>query len=587
MMLTQLTIASPLVIASSEPQFSTKPILSPSVYSGTFEARVQVPSTTQTSSMNLILAESNENTEAPSKGSESQETGADRNVTTPVWLLARSVRRSLEIFSRSLQNATMSLRKSENVHKPRRTDMDVPVLVRTAVAPARNDNTSQRHSSTGHGKNNEGPSTTAAWLRNIQQRTSSAGAAARDWTMKRYTNNSLWVARQWKMSRTWTSRKLMSSWTWMKRRWRLNRTWISGNQGDGKRVRIVIQNDSMLIGKVDGGELAGSTARPPARAKAAADGSLLVIGVAVSNGSVVEHYMQTGKSIPVNISGIMVRPDNTGYAIVVPRSQPNNTWNESKNSTTITLERPWSAMTEEDEVDFLTSQMECQKLHGASGIRRMLCTCANVHETHVGKRLLCVARVADKVVRAATEVGATQIAHEVRTAAVRCRREAGGIAAAEACLKTALVGSAGHGSTFHSTHGRNILTTTTADDTTVQAVDEAISKMAFTRRDLNALKVSERDENEAEHRANNEVIILDKKRSMKVANESPTSSALFAARVILSAAYVTGAILLAIYIVSIAKEVGRGGRKRRRVLRGTTAVPGAVRKAYSRIMSTG
>lgn len=489
----------PMASLEAASAHGTTSILSPSVHSGTFETPVQ---STSKEEEEALTTDATLET-SPGKEAVRMTNGTDQasvipvggNATTPLRLLVQTLRRGAQSFARAVRNTTTTLSAATTSEYKGDDETATP----TAVAETKTDehdnendsdngsslirrvhtmlplarvmnDTRHQHNQPNKGEQNGGNytshSSTRAWLREMSQRTVRLGGAARQW-----------VAQKWRDGREW----------WTNRR------------ADGTQVQIVSRNETMIVGRVNGGALAGGAARPPTRAWVSTtdDGTRLTVWIALRNGSVIAHHLNTGVSQPalkdgadvisnsndrnnnmkVNVSGIAVRPDTDGrgYTIIVPRQRGMTaalSSNEGKSEERL-LEKQkkrtgWSVRAEEDDVHFLTTQMECQRKHGTSGIRRMLCTCGSVHATHVGKRLLCVARVADKVVRAARHVGADGVAREVRAAAMACRKAGGGVAESEACLTSALRNTAGDESAFHLAHGRSILSSKTKSRTKME-----------------------------------------------------------------------------------------------------------------------
>lgn len=155
----------------------------------------------------------------------------------------------------------------------------------------------------------------------------------------------------------------------------------------------------------------------------------------------------------IDIKHIRIQGDENGYSIIVPRKklsirrtfmdEHNNEYNHK----------------EEDEVEFLKTQLICQKKYWQSGIQRMLCTCDLIHtskKSNMKNKLMCKARIADRIIRTAGRIGAPHIAEEIHKQALICK----GITdkmKTEKCLSEKLKDIAGENSMFHQMHGRMIL----------------------------------------------------------------------------------------------------------------------------------
>lgn len=198
----------------------------------------------------------------------------------------------------------------------------------------------------------------------------------------------------------------------------------------------------------------------------------------------------------VNVEDIYLRATNgetPGYEIIVPlRSDKGN--RPETNSTAISrisaramsshpriLDGHWGTIHEEDEYNFLQSQMYCQKEHGYSGIQRMLCTCQRVHVESETRRLLCVSRVADKVVRVARNNGEERVATRVYRGSIRCRNARYGLSGSYNCLVKLLEKHSGKESRLHLKYGRSILS---KEESSSEKVSKILAKEKLEMKDF-------------------------------------------------------------------------------------------------------
>lgn len=193
----------------------------------------------------------------------------------------------------------------------------------------------------------------------------------------------------------------------------------------------------------------------------------------------------------VDVDGVYLQQstgDKDGYSIVIPLLAEN--WQEDMNVTShIPGENDghdggnnWGTIHEEDRYEFLQSQLACQKEHGRTGVKRMLCTCERVHAHNMVNRLLCVSRVANKVVRTAKSVGAMRIARRVERKGGACNRGKRSIQARHDCLIKLLYRIAGEKSAFHMKHGRMILSE--QDVVRGGIIEEALAKEKMAEEDI-------------------------------------------------------------------------------------------------------
>lgn len=188
----------------------------------------------------------------------------------------------------------------------------------------------------------------------------------------------------------------------------------------------------------------------------------------------------------VDVEEIYLRPINgqiPGYEIIIPLQPEANLDKEAQavsrnlnKSTSLSEVRAghWGTSREEDEYLFLQAQMECQKTHGVSGIRKLVCTCEKVHTENVTRRLLCMSRVADKVVKVAQASGEGRVAARVYRGSIRCRNTRYGIQGSYDCMTKLLEKHAGEDSKLHKKYGRNILSWT---DKAARKVDDMVGRV--------------------------------------------------------------------------------------------------------------
>lgn len=206
-----------------------------------------------------------------------------------------------------------------------------------------------------------------------------------------------------------------------------------------------------------------------------------------------EYHFVVGNSY-VNVEDIYLRPTNgetPGYEVIIPlKANSKNAMNStaiSKISARAMSSHPrivdghWGTTHEEDNYEFLQSQIYCQKEHGYSGIRRMLCTCERVHVESETRRLLCVSRVADKVVRVAKEHKENRIATMVYKGSIRCRNARYGLSGSYGCLVRLLQKQSGKKSRLHLKYGRSILS---KEATSAEKVDEILANEKVEGREL-------------------------------------------------------------------------------------------------------
>lgn len=151
----------------------------------------------------------------------------------------------------------------------------------------------------------------------------------------------------------------------------------------------------------------------------------------------------------------------------------------------------WGTSREEDEFEFLQAQLSCQKAHGYSGIRRMLCTCERVHLGSETRHLLCVSRIADKVVRVAKENGEGRAAARIYRGSMRCRSAKYGVRGSHSCLVSLLEKHAGKGSELQLKYGRSILSS--EDDKSDKKVDDILAKEKVQAKELIGAETADGD----------------------------------------------------------------------------------------------
>lgn len=262
------------------------------------------------------------------------------------------------------------------------------------------------------------------------------------------------------------------------------------NNTDGL-AQMIFRNSSLIVARVGRGRLVSSSAL-----RVVQEGAFVIVETAEEFG-IRKHRIQiedqhtysNGSSFTtvdaphVRLSSVRSSSNDSGYDIIIPlltlNLEPALRTNQSS-----TREQVWSAHTEEDNVKFLQAQLECQQKFGASGLRRMLCTCESVHAVSVKRELLCVSRVADKAIRAAQHVGANHIGEEVYDGAADCNKEAK-IETKLSCLISVLEENVGRQTKFHAAHGRSIL-----GDARDESVDAILSQWTLTLDDLDG---SDRD----------------------------------------------------------------------------------------------
>eukprot|EP00177_Eucheuma_denticulatum_P005929 GFKZ01010809.1.p1 GENE.GFKZ01010809.1~~GFKZ01010809.1.p1 ORF type:complete len:573 (+),score=69.65 GFKZ01010809.1:2165-3883(+) len=145
----------------------------------------------------------------------------------------------------------------------------------------------------------------------------------------------------------------------------------------------------------------------------------------------------------------------------------------------------WGTNREEDEYEFLKAQLGCQKKFGTSGIGKLLCTCETVHDDSVTRRLLCVSRVADKIVRVAKLGGEGRIAARVYRGSIRCRNADFGISGSYECLVKLLRRDAGGGSRLNGRLGRSILSKRgVGSEAGARKVDEMVGRIRVKAREF-------------------------------------------------------------------------------------------------------
>lgn len=282
---------------------------------------------------------------------------------------------------------------------------------------------------------------------------------------------STWVTR-WKES-------LSSTMNWLRTG---KKTPTSSDNGD---YTIVAKNETMLVARVSNRMLPLTHAHAQNDAtvkdadtfsptKVTTHGDVTTIHVTEASTNTSDEATKQAE-YKITIDGHKDRPssitlqpshsdDAAGYDIVLKwTSAENSEQNESGTKTlgkTVTeVVENWSAHSEEDHASFLQAQLNCQRKHGSPGITRMLCTCNTIHKAHGGKRLLCISRIADKLVRMAHSVGENSLSHDIYKGAKNCRSVSTAIAQGETCLTALLHEVAGDSSTLHVAHGRGILST--------------------------------------------------------------------------------------------------------------------------------
>lgn len=247
--------------------------------------------------------------------------------------------------------------------------------------------------------------------------------------------------------------------------------------------KISSQNDSMIIAEISGKRLTtggdGSSRVSPLSVVFRWKKLMIEVDEIVyredkdDNGELKEEsasnvalYKIPIKDGGVKVNGVYLRTKRgvaAGYEIVIPLESTESAGGvtrtgveegtvDEKNTT------HWGTHREEDEYEFLHAQMGCQKLHGLSGMRRMICTCEKVHTNDMTKRMLCMSRVAEKIAKAATFVGEEKIAKKVSFGSLRCKR--GWRRKAEKiveCIGGLLRRTAEEESELHKGHSRSIL----------------------------------------------------------------------------------------------------------------------------------
>lgn len=271
-------------------------------------------------------------------------------------------------------------------------------------------------------------------------------------------------------------------------------------QNKQKVYTIVSANETTLVARIANRmfapELDKSTPEDvtearPLRVDARRGFTIVYVNETHENGTEqMKYHIHTGNRTAYHDKILLRRVHKTkprkGYDIIIPLNCEQNTsrarTEESKNvsnqvgglnSTVREAAEEWSAHTEEDRTEFLHMQMKCQKKYGNSGVKRMLCTCESLHRHHAGKRLLCISRIADKVVRTSSEVGVSRLGAEIYEGAVMCKKSSKGIVEGEICLKKLLEEVAGEKSNFHLVHGRSILNM--LDGEAMRSVDAALA----------------------------------------------------------------------------------------------------------------
>lgn len=258
----------------------------------------------------------------------------------------------------------------------------------------------------------------------------------------------------------------------------------SGNKKE--LYNIVSRNDSMLIAAVSGKRFySGDGSKKVKPVRAVFHKHKLTVEIEElsfsenrdKSSKVSEEVSGIGTeyqfSIPkmhVDVEEIYLRATNgqvPGYEIIIPLRPETNSnsevqavsrrLNESTGASGEIGAGHWGTNREEDEYSFLQAQMECQKMHGISGIRKLVCTCEKVHVDSVTRRLLCLSRVADKVVKVAQTNNEGRVAGRVYRGSIRCRNARYGIQGSYDCLLKLLERHAGEESELHKKHGRNIL----------------------------------------------------------------------------------------------------------------------------------
>lgn len=206
-------------------------------------------------------------------------------------------------------------------------------------------------------------------------------------------------------------------------------------------------------------------------------------------------YQFTIKNAHPVVGGIYLLPaDGTipGYQIIVPLIKESGSDEKPVSRAIADAMRPdadvdekhWETSREEDEYEFLHAQMACQKAHGTSGIRRMLCTCERVHQGNLTRRLLCIARIADKVIRVAKDHGEVRIAAKIYRGTVDCRNAKHGVKESHDCLVRVLDEHAGSSSALDTKHGRNILETKSEGNNDDGAIDKLLTEETIRASDL-------------------------------------------------------------------------------------------------------
>lgn len=202
-------------------------------------------------------------------------------------------------------------------------------------------------------------------------------------------------------------------------------------------------------------------------------------------------YHFSVKKARVDVDGIFLKATQDGvpgyhiFIPLLPKSADDNMESVTRTVTEATG-RPathWGTNREEDEYDYLQSQAACQKKFGTSGIKKLLCTCEKIHARNLKRKLLCVTRIADRVVRVAKLQSEPGVASRVYHGSVRCRNPKLGIGRSYTCLTALLRRHAGEKSRFHAKHGRNILESE-AEAATEAKIDELVGKQAVKPEEL-------------------------------------------------------------------------------------------------------